>query len=324
MSESGGTFQSNAICVDFDGVIAAFAQDIESFGSPIPGAGEALRELKSLGYKIIIHTARPSRAEHVENLRGYLRRERIPFDEINSNGDCPWPSIKPLADVYIDDRALRFEGDWRKTMTQLKNILSIRKIAPAPRAYEDLLKKVVVRSREVQRFDEFLRNETSWLTAPASSRFHLAREGGLVEHSINVAHTLLTLRETLAPDISEESCVIVALYHDVGKAGMPGAPLYLPNPNRWMAENRGVQYVINPDLVHMDIATRSLYLVGQSVAITDEEAQAIRYHDGQYVDENRTVAHRETRLTRLLQYADNWSGCVLEEKERVNGHERQD
>ena len=43
-------------------------------------------------------------------------------------------------------------------------------------------------------------------------------------------------------------------------------------------------------------------------------AQAIRYHDGQYIDENRSVAHRETELTRLLQYADNWSGGVLEDR----------
>ena len=62
----------------------------------------------------------------------------------------------------------------------------------------------------------------------------------------------------------------------------------------------------------MDIATRSLVLVGQHIPLTDEEAQALRYHDGQYIDENRSVAHRECRLTRLVQYADNWSGGVLE------------
>jgi len=169
-----------------------------------------------------------------------------------------------------------------------------------------------VRSEEVARFEEFLRNQTAWLTAPASTRFHLAKKGGLIEHSLNVASTLLTLRETLAPDISEESCVIAGLYHDVGKVGVAGKPYYLPNPSEWHVRNRGVNYVVNEEIVHMDIATRSLLLIGPYVPLTDEEAQAIRYHDGQYIDENRSVAHREARLTRLLQYADNWSGGVLE------------
>ena len=64
----------------------------------------------------------------------------------------------------------------------------------------------------------------------------------------------------------------------------------------------------------MDIATRSLYLLSQHIPLTDEEAQAIRYQDGQYIQENQSVAHKECKLTRLLQYADNWSAGVLEER----------
>ncbi len=170
------------------------------------------------------------------------------------------------------------------------------------------------RAAEIQRFETFLETETGWLTSPASTRFHLPHAGGLVEHSLNVARTLLRLRDTLAPDLSAESCVAVGLYHDVGKVGMPGKPYYLPNPSEWHVRNRGANYIVNQDLVHMDIATRSLFLVAQHIQLTDEEAQAIRYHDGQYIDENGSVAHRECRLTRLVQYADNWSGGVLEER----------
>ena len=168
------------------------------------------------------------------------------------------------------------------------------------------------RAETIKAFDIWLCRETSWLDAPASTRFHLPHVGGLVEHSVNVANTLLALRETLAPDVSPESCLVVSLYHDLGKVGMPGQPYYLPNPSEWHVRNRGVNYVVNQELVHMDIATRSLYLVAQHIPLTDEEAQAIRYHDGQYIDENKSVAHRECRLTRLVQYADNWSGGVLE------------
>lgn len=36
------------------------------------------------------------------------------------------------------------------------------------------------------------------------------------------------------------------------------------------------------------------------------------YHDGQYVEDNHSVATREEKLTLLLQYADNWSGFIAE------------
>ena len=178
--------------------------------------------------------------------------------------------------------------------------------------HDALLALVSDRKDEVWSFETLLREQTNWIDAPASTRFHLPHAGGLIIHSINVARTLLRLRDELAPEISEESCVIVGLYHDVGKVGMPEQPYYLPNPSEWHVRNRGVNYVVNQDLVHMDIATRSLFLLAQHIPLTDEEAQAIRYHDGQYIDENRSVAHRECRLTRLVQYADNWSGGVLE------------
>lgn len=187
-------------------------------------------------------------------------------------------------------------------------------LLPARAMIDELLQEVVVRKEEVHAFESFLRYRTSWLTSPASTRFHMAQEGGLVEHSLNVATTLLKLRRLLAPGISEESCIIAALYHDVGKVGAAGKPYYLPNENLWEVKNRGILYQINKDLVHMDLPTRSLFLVASYVPLTDEEAQAIRYHDGQYIEENKSAAHREEKLTRLLQYADNWSGGVVETK----------
>lgn len=179
-------------------------------------------------------------------------------------------------------------------------------------SHNELLELIVERRDQVRQFEEFLRRETTWLSCPASTRFHLAREGGLPEHSINVANVLLALRDCLAPEISRESCVIVGLYHDVGKLGTAGCPYYLPNPSEWHVKNRGQAYIVNENVVHMDIATRSLYLVACHLTLSDHEAQAIRYHDGQYIEENSSVAHREVKLTRLVQYADNWSGGVLE------------
>ena len=74
-----------------------------------------------------------------------------------------------------------------------------------------------------------------------------------------------------------------------------------------------MHYVGNKVRGHMDSATRSLYRLASHLPLSDEEAQAVRYHDGQYIRENGSVAHRETTLTRLVQYADNWAGGVIED-----------
>ena len=118
MGKGDKDFRSMAVCIDFDGVIAKFSDHIEELGEPIDGGAKAISELKNLGYKIIIHTARPSNDEHVKKIEGYLNSHGIPFDEINKNSDCPWNSIKPLADLYIDDRGLRFEGCWNSALQE--------------------------------------------------------------------------------------------------------------------------------------------------------------------------------------------------------------
>jgi len=178
--------------------------------------------------------------------------------------------------------------------------------------YAALKQKPTERKKDFDALIKMLETETNWLTSPASTRFHLSEEKGLLKHSVSVADTLIKLRDLLAPEISDESCVIVGLFHDVGKVGMPGKPYYLPNPNQEQVKNRWIRYIVNSDLVHIDLATRSIYIVAKHIPLNEDEIQAIRYHDGQYIAENRSVAHKETKLTRLLQYADNWVGCVLE------------
>ena len=179
--------------------------------------------------------------------------------------------------------------------------------------YEALKKKVKDRKEPFDSFLKLLEDETTWLISPASTRFHLSEEQGLLKHSVGVTETLLRFREFLAPTITEESCVIVGLFHDAGKLGMPGKPLYLPNDNEWMVKNRGIRYKINPDVVAMGLAVRSLYLVTQYIPLTDVEAQAIAYHDGQYIDDNKIVAHKEETLTLLLHWADYWTAHICEE-----------
>lgn len=182
--------------------------------------------------------------------------------------------------------------------------------------YEKL--KEIVKERKEQ-FDEliaFMENETAWLTSPASTKYHLCEEGGLLKHSINVAETMLKIKNAIAPDISDESCVIVALLHDLGKVGMPGRPQYLINEPSEKQMKYGYKpdypYRFNKELTYLSVPVRSIYLAMKYIDLTEEEVQAIVYHDGQYVEDNRSCATHEEPLTLLLQYADSWSGFVIE------------
>lgn len=184
--------------------------------------------------------------------------------------------------------------------------------------YEQLKALVTGRKAEFDSLMDFVENETAYLTAPASGRFHLCREEGLLEHSVNVCEAMLKLREALAPEISVESCVVTALLHDLGKAGMPGKPMYIPNQPTAKQKQYGfgpsVPYRTTDKLTYLSVPVRSLYLIGPRFPLTEEEAQAIVYHDGQYVDDNKSVATKECPLLLLLHYADNWSCFVTESK----------
>lgn len=182
--------------------------------------------------------------------------------------------------------------------------------------YENLKLKVIKRREEFLKFMDFVENQTSYMTSPASTKYHLSEEGGLLKHSVHVAETLLKVKNTLAPQIEDESCVIVGLLHDLGKVGMPNNPQYLvneptPRQKQW-GYPASTPYKFNTNLVYLSVPVRSLYLIGDKIHLTEEEAQAIIYHDGQYVDDNKSVATREEKLTLLLQYADTWSTFVLE------------
>ena len=182
--------------------------------------------------------------------------------------------------------------------------------------YEALKSRVVKRKEEFTALINFMENETDYLNSPASTRFHLCRKQGLLEHSVNVAETMLKLRNALAPEIDEESCIITALIHDLGKAGMPGNPQYIENEPTPKQKQYGfpasVPYRMNENLIYLSVPLRSLYLAIPYIKLTESEVQAVMYHDGQYVEDNKSVATKETPLLLLLQYADTWSTFVTE------------
>jgi adenylylsulfate kinase len=104
------------ICIDVDGVIATKNKKDKSIGEPLKGSNKFLIKLHNLGWKIIIFSCRPKKM-----LESYLKKHKLYYDEINENTDINSKSPKPIADVYLDDRGLTFEGDFAEILNKIEN-----------------------------------------------------------------------------------------------------------------------------------------------------------------------------------------------------------
>ena len=160
--------------------------------------------------------------------------------------------------------------------------------------YSQLKAAIVKRKTEFDHFIDFLENRTSWLTAPAEVKGPLACEKGLLIRSVAVAKQLLRIKDTIMPQLDEESAIIIALFHEVGKVGIEGKPLFIQEESSSLGStsalglsfssrlststsSSGPSYSINNKLVHMNVGVRSLFLVSQYMLLSDDEAQAISY-----------------------------------------------
>ena len=98
------------ICVDFDGVLNTYVgwKGREELYKPREGVYEFLEELDSK-FNVVIFTTRNSKL-----VWDWLKKYHLDFfvDEVTD--------IKVGAVVYIDDRALKFNGDYAETLSELE------------------------------------------------------------------------------------------------------------------------------------------------------------------------------------------------------------
>jgi len=97
------------ISVDFDGVLHKYSKgwmDGTIYDGPMPGAKEAMAQLKVMGFDICVNTCRVGEGQAHE-VRTFLRKHGITFDYVT---DIKQPSF-----AYIDDRGLHFT-DWESTL----------------------------------------------------------------------------------------------------------------------------------------------------------------------------------------------------------------
>jgi hypothetical protein len=144
--------------------------------------------------------------------------------------------------------------------------------------------------------------KTDFFTAPASTKYHGAYAGGLVEHSLNVFNRMLKHKE----NYSLETLAIVSLLHDLCKADYYATDYRnVKQPDgSWEKEP---YYTVNDKLPIGNHGDKSVFLIQRFMPLSAEEVAAIRYHMGAYQEGDAKVlskVYEKYPLALLLHTAD--------------------
>lgn len=107
-------------CFDFDGVINSYKSGFQKgpiTDPPVEGIEEVLKGLYESGWKVVVFTTRALTDEGAGQVWNYLKQNglvRYIYDVT---------AIKPPARVYVDDRAINFDGN---TTSLLRDILTFK------------------------------------------------------------------------------------------------------------------------------------------------------------------------------------------------------
>lgn len=126
--------------------------------------------------------------------------------------------------------------------------------------------------------------KSDFFTAPASTRYHGACEGGLLAHSLNVYDCLVDIlsrprmKELYGVEYSDESIAIAALMHDICKVNFYKTSFRNAKDEngKWVS----VPYYTIEDNLPYGHGEKSVYIVSGFMRLTRDEAFAIRYHMG--------------------------------------------
>lgn len=122
---------SNRIVLDWDGTCV---EEIwpGNDGDWLPGAVDSIKEMLDAGYEVMIHSTRLSKMDvdevtpfegHEETVRHI--REKLQKAGLHEVGI--WlQDWKPGAIAYIDDKAIKFSGNWEEIMKEINKIEVVR------------------------------------------------------------------------------------------------------------------------------------------------------------------------------------------------------
>ena len=133
-----------------------------------------------------------------------------------------------------------------------------------------------------------------FFTAPASTKYHGAYEGGLYDHSLAVTKRLIEMTDKLDLEWTHpESPFIVGMFHDLCKCDQYkwidesfNTPTADEHGVIHMKSVPGGHYEYNEKLLLKGHGDKSVMLLSQVMPLTEEEILCIRYHMGAYNKED--------------------------------------
>ena len=158
-----------------------------------------------------------------------------------------------------------------------------------------------IQRRGADRLLEWLDSDASdFFTAPSSTRFHGADEGGLVEHSLNVYECLKDYlnrprtKELYGMDYTPETIAVTALLHDICKVGFYAVDYRNAKNEQGVWEK--VPYYTVRDTLPYGHGEKSVYMIQSFMRLTRDEAFAIRYHMGFSGNEDKNSVGRALEM----------------------------
>ncbi|MDP4109226.1 MAG: hydrolase [Bacillota bacterium] len=151
-------------------------------------------------------------------------------------------------------------------------------------------------------------SDTDFFTAPASTKFHEAFEGGLLLHSLNVFRNLIT-RYPDGGGYTTESLAICGLLHDLCKVEFYRVSLRnVKNDSTGIWER--VSYYYIDERFPYGHGEKSVFLIERFIGLTEDEALAVRWHMGGFDQDAKaggysvSAAFTKSRLAVMLHVAD--------------------
>lgn len=128
---------------------------------------------------------------------------------------------------------------------------------------------------------------TDFFTAPASTKFHNAKENGLAEHSWNVYNLFCEKLQRFDINMSADSAAIVALLHDVCKIGK----------YRWNKEEN--KWECDEDFI-CGHGSKSVILLQRFIKLTDDEIMLVHWHMGPFSEDKFSYKNASNKHSYLI------------------------
>lgn len=138
-------------------------------------------------------------------------------------------------------------------------------------------------------------NSGGFFTAPASTKYHGAYDGGLYDHSRAVMESLERMTDRMGLRWQRpESPFVVGMFHDLCKCDQyklvkdHSEIVYQGDNSSFVAIPANYHYEYNDLLLLKEHGAKSVMILSQFMRLTEEEMLCIRYHMGAYEKEDWT------------------------------------